>query len=91
LPSQSDYDIKEGQKRKFNFNLTQKVKCNTGFVPENYSELLQDMLVSDVLLLDEKPVTLLTTSFEEKTTLKDNNINYELEFQYNYNLMNDVI
>ena len=91
LPSQSDYDIKEGQKRKFNFNLTQKVKCNTGFVPENYSDLLQDMLVSDVLLLDEKPVTLLTTSFEEKTTLKDNNINYELEFQYNYNLMNDVI
>jgi hypothetical protein len=91
LPSQSDYDIRQGQKRRFNHSLMQKVKCNTGFVPQGYSEMIKDLLVSDVMLLNEKPVYLVATSFEEKTTLNNNNINYELEFEYNYNLINGVI
>jgi hypothetical protein len=91
LPSQSNYNPLQGQKRKFNQSLNKKVKINTGFVPEDYSELIQDMMVSDVLLLDNKPVNLVATSFEEKTTLNNNNINYEFEFEYAYNLINDVI
>jgi hypothetical protein len=91
LPSQSNYIPSQGQKRKFNFSLTQKVKINTGFVPETYSELIQDMMVSDVLFLNDKPVNLVSSSFEEKTTLNNNNINYEFEFEYAYNLINDVI
>lgn len=91
LPASSDYDIRQGQKRKFNFSLMQKVKCNTGFVPQGYGELIKDLIVSEVILLDNKPATLITQSFEEKTHLKDNNINYELEFEYNYNLINDVV
>jgi len=91
LPAQSDYDIRQGMQKNFNFQLNQKVKCNTGFVPENYIEILKDLMVSDVILLDNKPVTLATSSIEEKTGLNDKMINYELEFKYNYNLMNDVI
>lgn len=91
LPTKSDYDIRQGQKRKYNFSLMQKVKCNTGFVPQGYSELIKDLMVSDVVLLDDKPAYLVATSFEEKTVFNNNNINYELEFEYNYNLMNDVI
>lgn len=91
LPSALDYDIRQGRKQNFNFELMQKVKCNTGFVPENYSELIKDLIVSEVVLLDNKPVKVLTTSYEEKTTFNNNNINYEIEFEYNYNLINDVI
>lgn len=91
LPSSIDYNPLQGQKRVFNNDLKQKVKCNTGFVPENYSELIQDLMVSEVILLDNKPVNIITSSFEEKTSLKDKNINYEIEFEYSYNLINDVI
>jgi len=91
LPSSIDYNPLQGQKRVFNNDLKQKVKCNTGFVPENYSELIQDLMVSEVILLDNKPVNIITSSFEEKTSLKDKNINYEIEFEYSYNLINDVV
>ena len=91
LPSALDYDTRQGRKQDFNFELMQKLKCNTGFVPENYSELIKDLIVSEVVLLDNKPVKVLTTSYEEKTTFNNNNINYEIEFEYNYNLINDVI
>ena len=60
-------------------------------MPQGYSELIKDLLVSDVVLLDNKPVTLITSSIEAKTGLNDKVINYELEFKYNYNLINDVI
>ena len=91
LHSSIDYNPLQGQKRVFNNDLKQKVKCNTGFVPENYSELIQDLMVSEVILLDNKPVNIVTSSFEEKTSLKDKNINYEIEFEYSYNLINDVV
>lgn len=91
LPSSIDYNPLQGQKRVFNNDLKQKIKCNTGFVPENYSELIQDLMVSEVILLDNKPVNIITSSFEEKTSLKDKNINYEIEFEYSYNLINDVV
>jgi hypothetical protein len=91
LPSSIDYNPLQGQKQRFNFQGTQKIKCNTGWVDENYSELIQDLLLSQVVLLDNKPAIVKSQSFDIKTHLKDRNINYEVEFEYNYGLINDVI
>jgi hypothetical protein len=91
LPSTIDYHPQQGQKQRFNFQGKQKVKCNTGWVDENYSELIQDLLLSQVVLLDNKPAIVKSQSADIKTHLKDKNINYEVEFEYNFGLINDVI
>jgi hypothetical protein len=91
LPSSIDYNPLQGQKQRFNFQGTQKIKCNTGWVDENYSELIQDLLLSEVVLLDNKPAIVKSQSFDIKTHLKDKNINYEIDFEFNYGLINDVI
>jgi hypothetical protein len=91
LPSSIDFNPLQGQKQRFNFQGTQKIKCNTGWVDENYSNLIQDLLLSEVVLLDNKPAIVKSQSFDIKTHLKDKNINYEIEFEYNYGLINDVI
>jgi hypothetical protein len=91
LLSSIDYNPLQGQKQRFNFQGTQKIKCNTGWVDENYSELIQDLFLSEVVLLDNKPAVVKSQSFDIKTHLKDKNINYEVEFEYNYGLINDVI
>jgi hypothetical protein len=91
LPSSIDYNPLQGIKQRFNFQGTQKIKCNTGWVDENYSELIQDLLLSQVVLLDNKPAVVKSQSFDIKTHLKDKNINYEIEFEFNYGLINDVI
>jgi len=91
MPESWNYDTFVGSNKQFNFNGTRKITCNTGWVDENYSELIQDLLVSQVILLDDIPVVCKSTSNEEKTQLKDKNINYTINFEYNFNLLNDVI
>jgi hypothetical protein len=91
MPSSVNYNVSIGQSKTFNINGTQIVKLNTGFVNENYSELITDLLLSETVLLDNKPVQLKTQSSDLKTVLKDRMINYELDFEYAYNLINNVI
>jgi hypothetical protein len=91
LPSSVNYNALQGQKRTFNQQGKQKIKCNTGWVDENYFDLIQDLLLSEVVLLNGKPAIVKSQSAEYKTHLKDKNINYEIEFEFNYGLINDVI
>ena len=86
-----NYNTSIGQFKTFNTNGKQTVKLNTGFVDENYSELITDLLLSETVLLDNKPVTVKTQGSDLKTSLKDKLINYEMEFEYAYNLINDVV
>jgi hypothetical protein len=91
LPSDINYNVLQGQRKAFNKQGKQKIKCNTGWVDENYFELIQDLLLSEVVLLDNKPVIVKSQSADYKTHLKDKNINYEIEFEYSFGLINDVI
>lgn len=91
LPSNIDYNVLQGQRRRFNHQGKQSIKCNTGWVPENYFNLIQDLLLSEVVLLNGKPAVVKSKSSEKKTSLNNKVINYEIEFEYNYGLINDVI
>ena len=86
-----NYNTAIGQFKTFNINGKQTVKLNTGFVDENYSELINDLLLSETVLLDSKPATVKTQGSDLKTILKDKNINYEIDFEYAFNLINDVV
>jgi hypothetical protein len=91
MPNEVNYNPLRGQSRSFNIRGTQNVTLNTGWVDENYSELITDLLLSETILLDQKPVNLKTQSSELKTKLKNRMINYTMEFEYNFNLINDVV
>jgi hypothetical protein len=91
MPDAIDYDTSRPQSAGFNVNGSQSVILNTGFVKENYSDLIQDLLLSETVLLDGKPAECKTTSTNLKTSLMDRNINYTIQFDYAYNLINNVI
>ena len=86
-----NYNPLRGQSKSFNIKGSQSIKLNTGWVDENYKELIKDLLLSETVLLDKKPVSLKTQSSELKTKLKNRMINYEIDFDYNFNLINDVV
>jgi len=87
----TNYNTLIGQSKTFNINGKQTIKLNTGFIDENYSELITDLLLSETVLLNSKPVTVKTQGSDLKTSLKDRLINYEIEFEYAFNLINDVV
>lgn len=91
MPDAIDYNISKPQSTSFNINGSQSVVLNTGWVNENYSDLIQDLMLSEAILLDGKPAECKTTNTNLKTSLMDRNINYTIEFEYAYNLINNVI
>lgn len=90
LPTAVDYNPLVGQSQAFNFEAKKTVKLNTGWVDENYSDIVEQLFNSETILLDEIPVKLKSSNFQIKTQLKDRNINYEIDFEYNFNQINNV-
>jgi hypothetical protein len=91
LPDSVDYNIYKGQSKVFNINGSQTVKLNTGWVAENYNELIHDLLLSETVLIDNKPAKVKTQSLTYKTQLKDKMINFELDFEYAFDLINNIV
>jgi len=85
-----DYNPSEAGSKSFNFEAMQSIKLNTGWVEENYIDLMFDLCASETVLLDSIPAKVKTKGLPYKTGIKDKNINYEVEFEYTYNLINDV-
>ena len=90
FPAQLSYDIKQGQSKKYNNNGQKSIMLNTGWVDENYTELIEDLLLSERVLMDNKPMMVKTESQQVKTRLIDKTINYEIELMYNNEMINDV-
>jgi hypothetical protein len=94
-----NYNTDLGQKRIFNKNGSYTIKCNTGWVYEIDNDDIQDVMLSENLLLTyfdngvEKTnaVTLKNTSQLMKNSVTDKMINYEFEFEIASSVINNVV
>lgn len=84
------YDVTIGQNAKYNFNGKQSVKMNTGFVNENYNELIQDLMLSEKVWINSIPAIVKSSGTEFKTQIRNKNINYEIEFEYAFDIINNM-
>ena len=90
LQPEMTYDVTIGQNAKYNFNGNQSVKMNTGFVNENYNELIQDLILSEKVWINSIPAIVKSSGTEFKTQIRNKNINYEIEFEYAFDLINNM-
>ena len=86
------------QMQEFNINATETIKLNTGWVNDNYAEVLQQLMLSEKVLLcdyenneDYAPVKVKTKSLQKQTGLNDGMMNYTLDFDFAYNMINNVL
>ena len=79
---------------KYNVQGRQKLKVNSGFVNEEINETFKQLFLSQRVWKYENgiftPLNLSSKSFEYKTRQKDRLINYELEFEYAFNEINNI-
>jgi hypothetical protein len=86
-----NYDELEGQRRQFNTNGKESIRVNTGWVYEDWNNVLKEIMLSERILIDNKPATIKTTSTEFNKNINMNLINYTLEFEFAYNSINNVV
>jgi hypothetical protein len=82
------------QYTKYNIQGKEKIKVNSGFVDEDVNEAFTQLLLSEKVWLFQDsiftPLNVATTNFKYKTRQNDRLINYEIDFDYAFNKINNV-
>lgn len=80
--TETSFNIQENLTKTLNANGTETIKCNTGWVEESFNETIQQILLSDRILIDNRPVKINTKQVELQKNINNKMINYSLEFEY---------
>jgi hypothetical protein len=89
------YNQREGQRAVFNANGLRKYRMNTGFVDESYNETIQQLLLSERVIwsdgIKQRPIKINTKGIEKHKNINNKTINYTIEFELAYDVINSVI
>ena len=86
-----DYSIYDGQFREFNTNAKRVMRVNTGFVNDFYASILEELMMSERVMLNGLPAMLRTKTLDKQKQINTKMINYTLEFEMAYNALNNVV
>lgn len=86
-----NYSLTGGQRTTYNQNGTQTIKVNSGWVEEDFKDNLKQLMLSEKVLVNEKPAILKTKSIELNKSINTKQINYSLEFEFAYDLINSIV
>ena len=91
VSSVTTYNALEGQRKVFNANGKKSIKVNTGWVAEAWKEVLKEIMLSERILINDKPAKINSKSTELFKHINTKQINYSLEFEFTYDAINSVI
>ena len=87
----ANYNTLEGQRKMFNTNGKKSIKVNTDWVTEDYNELLKQLMLSERIIINNYPAKINTKSTELFKQVNTKMINYQIEFEFAYDVINSVV
>ncbi len=87
------YTVTKHQFQKINIAAKETITLNSGYITEAENELYKQLLISDHVSFYETayiPVNVATKTLEYKTRVNDSLVKYTIEFDYAYNVLNNV-
>jgi len=88
--NQYTYNTKEHQFRNYNVTGQESITLNTGYVGEEQNRVIKQILLSELVWVDDKPVNIKTDSVTYQTRTNDKLINYTISFDYANNVINNI-
>jgi hypothetical protein len=67
--------------QRYNVNGRKRFTLNTGWVGEDYKDIIEQMLISERVMLDDVPVNVSTQNITLQKNVNDRNINYTIEVE----------
>lgn len=87
----ANYNTLEGQRKMFNTNGKKSIKVNTDWVTESYNDLLKQLMLSERIIINNYPAKINTKSTELFKQVNTKMINYQIEFEFAYDVINSVV
>lgn len=92
------YDRSLHTKRDFNIKANESFTFSSGYLSEEYNEVFKQMMLSEKVwmtnLTDTEeqilPINVKTSNITYKTSLNDRLVEYTIEFEKSYNVLNDI-
>ena len=89
------YSISDHTKRDFNIQANETIKLSSGYLNEEYNEVFKQMMLSEKIWLTDEddnvlPINIKTSSINYKTSLNDKLVEYTIDFDRSYNVINNV-
>jgi hypothetical protein len=82
------------QNKDFNVNGSKSLKLNTGFVDEQFNEVIKQVLMSENVWIHEDgkvyPIRPKTDSLEMKKSVNSKLIDYAIDFDYSFDTINSI-
>lgn len=92
--SSPTYSTTSPQYQVFNKQGRENIRCNTGFIDEQYNEVIKQLMLSEQVWIDNGtdvlPVAVASNSLEFKKGVNDKLIDYTIEFQYAFDKINNI-
>ena len=86
-----NFDTLEGQRKVFNTVMLESVTCNSDWRDDNYAEVIRQLVMSERVLLNNRPVRVVTNSVELQKQINTKMINYAIDFEYSTDINNTVV
>lgn len=94
LTANTNYSVTSHQKYVYNKQGGQTITLNTGYIDENQFETIKQIMLSELVWgqIDTVtyPINVVTNSLTKKTRTNDRLVNYSLDFEFAYNVINNV-
>ena len=88
------YTTTEAAKKTYDINANESISINSGFVNEAMNVTFEELLVSNLVWMTKDstvfPMKVADSSLSFKTSLNDKLINYAINFEYAFDLINNV-
>ena len=90
----SEYSTARGSRYKQRQSSTKAMTLNSGFYPENCNVTFEELIDSTEVWIEKDsvilPINIKTSSFNKKTAINDNAINYTINIEYAFNKINNI-
>ena len=90
-----EYSLQSHNKKTYQPTAKEVITCNTDYLPEYINGLIDEMMLSEFVYLENNgtylPVTVNKKSYDKKTRNFDKLIQYTFDFEYSFSKMNNVI
>ena len=98
LNANKTYSISSHTNRDFNITAKESITLSSGFLSEEYNEVFKQMMLSEKVWITNiietgeqvLPINVKTSNITYKTSLNDRLVDYTFDFDYSFNVINDI-